>query len=72
MARKRKKLQGFDYNSPEYWNRLLAEDTLSMEQGRNPKLTYVGGSSEVDKVNGQKDVEHIIGGKRNSPKLAGE
>ena len=41
MARKREALKHLDYNSKEYWNRLLAEDGLSVDQGLNPKLVYV-------------------------------
>ena len=40
MARKRKKLKHLDYQSREYWNRLLAEEGLSMSQGEHPKLIY--------------------------------
>lgn len=50
MARKRKKLKDLDYESPEYWNRLLAEEGLTMEQGNNPKLVYVGSSDDLSVV----------------------
>lgn len=38
--RKRKNLQHLNFDSREYWNRLLAQDGLSMSQGRHPKLIY--------------------------------
>lgn len=40
MPRKRKKLRHLDYQSREYWNRLLVEEGLSMSQGQHPKLMY--------------------------------
>lgn len=55
MARKRKTLKDLDYQSLEYWNRLLAEEELSVDQGADPRLLYVGDS---------KDVEHIEGARR--------
>lgn len=50
MARKRKNLKALEYKSQEYWNRLLAEEGLSLDSGRNPKLLYIGGSTEIDKM----------------------
>jgi hypothetical protein len=47
MARKRKNLKHLDYQSEEYWNRLLAEEGLAVDTGRHPKLVLVGGSSEL-------------------------
>lgn len=48
MARKRKALQKVDYQSKEYWNRLLAEEGLSMERGKHPRrLVYVGDEQEL-------------------------
>jgi len=44
---KKKKTKELSY---EYWNRLLAKAGLSLFQGRNPKLIYVGGSPEVENV----------------------
>lgn len=52
MARKRKALKKINYESPEYWNRLLAEDELSMEQGNSPRLIYVGSSQELESLEG--------------------
>ena len=48
MARKRKTLQSLDYNSQEYWNKLLVEEGLAVEVGRHPKLILVGGSTELE------------------------
>jgi hypothetical protein len=48
MARKRKNLQHLEYNSQEYWNRLLAQEGLSVDKGKDPRLVYIGGSNEVD------------------------
>jgi len=51
MARKRKALKGLDYNSPEYWNRLLVEEGLSMSRGLNPdRVAYVGDTQMLDKI----------------------
>lgn len=50
MARKRKKLRHLNYNSKEYWNRLLAAEKMSMSQGRNPKLIYDGDSYDLDRL----------------------
>jgi hypothetical protein len=36
--RKRKNLQHLGYDSSEYWNRVLAQEGLSMSQGEHPKL----------------------------------
>jgi len=52
MARKRKNLQTFDYQSPEYWNRLLVEEGLSLDKGRSNKLLYIGGPNEVEALEG--------------------
>lgn len=48
MARKRKKLQHLDYNSPEYWNRLLAEEGLTLHAGEDKRQVYVGDSGSLD------------------------
>jgi hypothetical protein len=51
VARKRKALKDLDYNSKEYWNRLLVQEGLSMSQGLNPdKVAYVGDSQQLDKI----------------------
>jgi len=52
MARKREALKHLDYNSKEYWNRLLAEDGLSVDQGKSKKLLYIGGANEVENLEG--------------------
>ena len=52
MARKREKLKGLDYQSAEYWNRLLAEEKMSMEQGVHPSLIYVGDSGRLEDIEG--------------------
>ena len=40
MARKRNKLNNIDYQTAEYWNRLLAAEGLAMDKGRDPRLVY--------------------------------
>lgn len=55
MARKRKELQGLDYSSPEYWNRLLAQEGLSMEAGTSRRITYVGDSITLERIAGGED-----------------
>lgn len=53
MARKRKKLRGFDYQSVEYWNRLLVEEDLSVDRGYHPnKVSYVGSSVDIEYLEG--------------------
>jgi hypothetical protein len=52
MARKRKKLKGLDYNSKEYWNRLLNQDGLSVDSGRSGNLLYVGGTMDIERLSG--------------------
>ena len=52
VARKRMKLRGLDYELPEYWNRLLNQDGLSVNRGRSKRLLYVGGSAEVSTLAG--------------------
>lgn len=56
MARKRKALRPIDYQSKEYWNRLLAEEGLSMEAGTSRRLTYVGDSQVLDKIAGGEEM----------------
>jgi hypothetical protein len=52
MARKRKKLNHLEYKSKEYWNRLLAAEGLSLEQGCDPRLVYGGGAAEIETFEG--------------------
>ena len=62
MARKRKALKHLDYQSVEYWNRLLTQEGLSVEAGRHPKLVLVGGSAElviVEKMEFGKQSGHV-------------
>ena len=55
MARKRKKLKDLDYGSSEYWNRLLAQDGLSMSRGLHPKLSYQGSSQNIADIEGARE-----------------
>lgn len=48
MARKRKALQNLNYNSKEYWNRLLVEEGLSVDAGRSQRIAYVGGATDIE------------------------
>ena len=48
MARKRKLLKTLAYCSGEYWNRLLVQEGLAMDSGRDPRLIPVGGSRELE------------------------
>lgn len=52
MARKRKNLKKLDYQSAEYWERLLVDEGLSMERGRSKRVSYVGGTAILDSLNG--------------------
>jgi hypothetical protein len=52
MARKRAGLAKLDYQSLEYWNKLLAKGGLTMRQGLHPKLSYVGGGRDVEYIEG--------------------
>lgn len=48
MARKRKALKEIEYNSTEYWNKLLNQEGLSVDRGRSKKLLYAGGTSDIE------------------------
>jgi len=53
MARKRKKLQHLDYNSPQYWECLLAEEGLTMDCALQRRhLQYVGDSTTLEFIEG--------------------
>ncbi len=71
MARKTRKrmITGklYDPETKEYWNRLLAQEGLSLSQGLDPRLGYVGDSSHVEVILGRRDVRDIMGGVRKSP-----
>lgn len=56
MARKRKDLSDLDYQSQEYWNRLLAQEGLSMEAGTSRRLTYVGDSMTLESIAGDEEM----------------
>jgi hypothetical protein len=53
MARKRAKLRELDYQSQEYWEKLLTQEGLSMERGRNHKLDYVGTGAVLESMEGE-------------------
>jgi hypothetical protein len=50
MARKRNAFKHLDYQSVEYWNRLLAADGLALDVGRHPNLILIGTSAELEIV----------------------
>jgi hypothetical protein len=52
MARKRRALRSVDYQTKEYWNKLLAQEGLSVDAGRHPKLSYVGGAVDIEYIEG--------------------
>jgi hypothetical protein len=54
MTRKRKHidLRGLDPQSPEYWEEELYRQNLQMARGRSDRLSYVGGSSQLDTLHG--------------------
>ncbi len=54
MARKRKGLQALDYQSNEYWQKLLAKEGLSMRRGEHPKLSYQGTTNDIEYIEGQR------------------
>ena len=59
MARKRKRLKHLEYDSPEYWNRLLAEEGLTLDRALQPnKLIYVGGATDVESLEGARRMEN--------------
>lgn len=47
-----KDLRGVDPDSQTYWNEQLQRAGLSMESGRNRKLTYVGQASSLEYIEG--------------------
>ena len=56
MARKTRKrmISGKLYNpeTQEYWNRILAAEGFSTEKGRDPRLLYGGGATEIETLEG--------------------
>jgi len=60
MARKRKKLQGLGYESTEYWNRLLAQEGMTLDQGLDPRLVYGGGGTDMETL----DASRRVGGRK--------
>ena len=52
MARKERKrmIDGhlYDPTSREYWNKILAEQGLSTESGRDPRLVSIGNSVDLE------------------------
>ena len=53
MARKRKGLEHLSYESPEYWNRVLAREGLSMNAGlAGGRLVYVGTGTVLEAIDG--------------------
>ena len=54
MARKRKKLKHLDYKSREYWNRLLAQEGLTMYAGMDKRLVY---SPDLEKLEAMRVME---------------
>jgi hypothetical protein len=48
MARKRQKLMGLDYDSKEYWDRLLVMEGLAADKGRDPRLLPIGNSTNLE------------------------
>ena len=67
MARKRKKLKGLDPESAEYWNAILAKDGLTLWEGSSPKLGYVEGTAQLEQIDGHRQIERLVGGKRVKP-----
>jgi hypothetical protein len=55
MARKREKLKELDYQSAEYWNRLLVQERLSTLRGLHPKLSYQGTSQDIAYIAGARE-----------------
>lgn len=54
MARKRQKLKHLDYNSKEYWNRLLAQEGLTLYAGMDKRLVY---SPDIEKLESMRVME---------------
>lgn len=50
MARKRKKLRHLNYQSREYWNRLLAQEGLTMYEGLDKRLIYSPDLTVIEKL----------------------
>lgn len=48
--RYRKDLRGVSPESKEYWDELLRREGLTMEAGRNKRLTYVGNSKDLEGI----------------------
>jgi hypothetical protein len=39
-------------DSPEYWEKRLRKEGLSMERGRSKRVSYVGGTAILDALHG--------------------
>lgn len=60
MARKRKKrkdLRGANPDTSAYWEELLLREGLQMAAGRHEKLSYVGTSLHLEKVNAMHETD---------------
>jgi len=70
MPRKSKKIKGLDLNSAEYWNAVLAKEGLTLWEGSSPRLRYVPGDAELALIDGYRQIEKLVGGKRVRPRGA--
>jgi hypothetical protein len=58
MARKRKAdLRALDPTSALYWEEVLQRAGLPMSRGRNERMIYVGGASQVELVHGMHETD---------------
>lgn len=46
----RKKVKKADRTSPDYWEKRLAKEGLSMEAGTSRRMTFVGGTQSLEKM----------------------
>lgn len=47
-----------DYQTKEYWDKLLQDYDLSMEKGRNRNLHYVGGENVLARIEGEQSTKN--------------
>lgn len=46
------------YKTQAYWDKLLQDCELTMERGRNSRVSYVGGTEELDRIGGQQQAKN--------------
>jgi len=51
------KIDKEQYTKQSYWDKLLKDYGLTMERGRNSRVSYVGGPEELDRMGGEREAD---------------